>query len=135
VLVDLAYLATWEDALTIDIRRRAKHASKCGLTKQYSIIENGTEVGYLALDWWPHDQCSDLVLYEIFVPEQFRHRGVGSRTLTEAEKLARSHGYSRVLLIARPLEDYPKERLVAWYQKHGFSSVPHPSGDAMAKNV
>lgn len=133
--MELVELASWEDALTSDIRERARNGSACGLTKKYVVRENGVEVGYAALDWYELDQCTDLILYEMFVPEKFRHCGVGSRILAETEKLAVVRGYSRVLLIARPLEDYPKEKLKAWYQQHGYESVPHASEDAMAKIV
>jgi GNAT superfamily N-acetyltransferase len=103
--------------------------------KKYSVREEGAEVGYVALDWYPLDACTDLILYEMFVPEKFRHRGVGSRILAATEELAGARGYSRVLLIARPLEDYPKGKLIEWYQERGFGAVPHACENAMAKNV
>jgi len=125
VFLELVELASWKDAFTRDIRERAREGSGCEATKKYLALEDGTEVGYLALDWWPIALCRDLVVYEMFVPEKFRHRGVGSRILEEAEKLARAGGYLRVFLIAQPLEDYyPREQLVAWYQRLGFRAVP-----------
>jgi GNAT superfamily N-acetyltransferase len=65
----------------------------------------------------------------------FRHRGIGSRILAETEKLARAKGYSRVILTAYSLEDYPQERLIAWYWKHGFRVLPNQSRGEMAKTV
>jgi GNAT superfamily N-acetyltransferase len=134
-VLEFVELADWKDALTTDIRARARDASACGLTKKYSVREDGAEVGYLALDWWPVEHCSDLVLYEMFVPESLRHRGIGSQILELTAQLARSRGYSRALVIAKPFEGYPQEKLVDWYQKNGFAAVPHPSGHALAKNA
>jgi GNAT superfamily N-acetyltransferase len=128
-------LPSWEGALTSDIRERARSGSAGRLTKQYSVRENGVELGYAALDWYELDQCTDLILYKMYVPEEYRHHGVGSRILGETEKLAMVQGYMRVLLIARPLDDNPQEKLKEWYRQHGYRPVPHSSGDAMAKIV
>jgi len=55
--------------------------------------------------------------------------------LAEVEKLAAAAGYHRVVLTARPLEDYPKKRLREWYKKHGFKRLSQGGPDAMAKPV
>ncbi|HXW89365.1 MAG TPA: GNAT family N-acetyltransferase [Terriglobales bacterium] len=136
--MEMIELASCDDALTTEIRERAKNGSACSLTKKYSVRENATEVAYAAIDWYDLRLCSDLILYEMFVPKKFRHSGVGSRILEKVEGLAKANGYSRVIVIARPLEDYPKEKLKAWYQQRGYEIVPHESHaseDAMAKVV
>ncbi len=99
------------------------------------MLENGNEVAYLALDWWPLHQRTDLVLYELFVPQKFRHCGVGARILAETERLAIAAGYLRVVLTARPLEPYAKERLSEWYLSHGFKPLPQDGPDVMGKDV
>lgn len=129
-------LARWEDALTDEIRERARTGSQGTLTKKYSVREDGAEVAYVALDWHELEDCTDLILYGMVVPEALRHEGIGSRILAEAERLAKARGYSRVLLIAHPLENYPQEQLVAWYRKHGFQPMTnHASREAMVKDV
>jgi GNAT superfamily N-acetyltransferase len=133
--MEMVELASCDDALTSDIRELARYGSACGLTKKYSVREKGIEVAYVAIDWYELDLCSDLILYEMFIPKNFRHNGIGSRILETVEALAKVNGYSRVLLIARPLEDCPKESLRAWYQQRGYETVPHASEDAMAKVV
>ena len=133
--MEFVELFSWRDALTGDICDRARDGRACELTKKYSVRESGVEVGYVALNLWRLDECTDLVLSELFVPEGLRHRGIGARILAEIEELARIRGYARVLLNARPLDDYPHEQLVAWYQKHGFVRVPDSGADGMAKEV
>jgi GNAT superfamily N-acetyltransferase len=129
-------LTRWGDALTDEIREQERTGSQGILTKKYSVREDGAEVAYVALDWYALEDCTDLILYGMFVPEVLRHQGIGSRILAEAEKLAKAHGYSRVLLIAHPLEDYPPESLSAWYRRHGFKSATnHGVADGMVKDV
>lgn len=128
-------LRHWTEAASAEIRERAKNGSACQLTKKYSVSEDGDEIAYLALDWWPLSQRTDLALYELFVPRKFRHRGIGARILVEVEKLAVAAGYHRVVLTARPLEDYPKGKLCEWYRRHGFKRCPKDGPDAMGKHV
>lgn len=133
--MEFVELTSWEEALTEPIRERAR-GSEPELTRKYSVRENGAEVAYIALDWADLDDCSDLVLYEMFVPKELRHHGIGSRILVKTEELAKAEGYSRVLLIAHPLDDYPREELAAWYRKQGFQSATNnASRDAMVKSV
>jgi GNAT superfamily N-acetyltransferase len=132
--VELVELADWTEALTPDIQERVRNGSACELTKKYAVIDDGKEVGYLAVDWWPLSERTDLVLYELFVPQRFRHRGVGTRILAKTEELAKVAGYKRVFLHAQPLEDYPQEQLIAWYQMNGFTMEPNDDA-GMAKVV
>jgi len=133
--VEFIELVNWRDALTPEIQERAKNGSVCNITKQYAVREDGKEVAYVALDSYPVYQCTDLTLYEMFVPRKLRHCGVGGRILAETEKLARGTGYTRILLNAHPLENYPKERLQTWYQKHGYKSLPGGRVDDMVKEL
>jgi GNAT superfamily N-acetyltransferase len=129
-------LTRWEDALTAEIRERARTGSQGILTKKYSVREDGAEVAYVALDLYEPRNCTDLVLYGMFVPVALRHQGIGSRILAEAERMAKARSYTRVLLIAHPLEDYPQESLAAWYRQHGFKpATNHAVAEAMVKDV
>jgi GNAT superfamily N-acetyltransferase len=131
-MLKLVEIANCSDALTPDIRKACKEFGGALYTKKYVAFEDGNEVGYLVLDWWPLDQKADLILYGLFVSEQFRNRGVGERILMETEKLAKVGSYSRIVLTAGPMEGYPKHHLMAWYEKHGFKAI---SKDEMAKDV
>ena len=73
--MEIVELRDWTEAVTAEIRERAKNGSACQLTKKYSVSEEGQEFAYLALDWWPLHQHTDLVLYELFVPDKFRTVG------------------------------------------------------------
>ncbi len=128
-------LESWNTAVTPEIQERARNGSACQLTKKYSVFDEEREVAYLALDWWPLHQRSDLVLYELYVLPQFRHQGIGARILAEVERLAKESGYSRLLLTARPLEAYPKSKLRDWYRKHGFKRFLRGGRDVMVKPV
>ncbi len=128
-------LQDWKQAETPEIQGRAENGSACQLTKKYAAYENGCEVAYFALDWWPLDQKRDLWLYELFVPLHLRHRGIGTHILAEVEKLALDNCYQRVVLVARPLENYSKKKLRDWYRKHGFKVTRQEGADVMAKPV
>ncbi len=133
--MQIVKLQDWKEAATPEIQERARNGSACQLTRKYSAYEDGCEVAYLALDWWPLHQRSDLVLYEMFVLPKVRHRGIGTRILAAVERLASDAGYQRVVLIARPLENYPKKQLREWYQRQGFKAFKQGGPDAMAKSV
>ena len=128
-------LEHWSNAVTPEIQERVRNGSACQLTRKYSVFDEEREVAYLALDWWPLHQRTDLILYEVYVPRQFRHQGIGGRILAEVERLASINGYRRVVLTARPLENYPKRKLREWYQKHGFTRLSEGGPDAMGKPV
>ena len=65
----------------------ARNGSTCQLTKNYSVCEGGKKsltspsIGghYINAPIWSCD--------ELFVPDKFRHRGIGARILAEVEKL------------------------------------------------
>jgi GNAT superfamily N-acetyltransferase len=134
--VDFVELKRPEDALTDEIRERARTGSTNHYTEQYSVRESGAEVAYVALDWLPMDYCSNLVLYEMFVPNQHRHQGIGTRILAETVRLAKNRGRSGVFLMAHPLEDYPPEKLVRWYEMQGFTrDLGDGRAEAMVKDV
>jgi len=133
--VKIIELRHWSEAVTPEVQERARNGSACQLTKKYTVLENGNEVAYLALDWWSLDQRTDLGLYELCVLHKFRHCGVGARILIETEKLAGAAGYRRVTLTARSSEDYPNELLSGWYQRHGFKHLTHEGPDEMGKDV
>jgi len=115
----LLEIANPENITTVAIRKRAEASSRSLHTKQYVVVENGLEVGFLSLDIRP--KVDYLVLYELFVPEEYRCRGVASRTLIETEKFAKSLEYKKVTLNPSSLEnEYPKSKLINWYKKRGY---------------
>jgi GNAT superfamily N-acetyltransferase len=79
-------------------------------TKHYAVWENGQEVALLSLEYFPPDkypaseyprdqfpQTDRLDIYEIFVPDEFRNRGIGTRALALAEQHAREMGLGKTL--------------------------------------
>jgi GNAT superfamily N-acetyltransferase len=87
-------------------RARVLDSPKARYTKQFAVREDGSEVAFLALDLIP--ETDYLVLYEIFVPSEFRRRGIGSRLLGKVEYFAKSLGYERITLFPSPLDSgYP----------------------------
>jgi hypothetical protein len=64
--VNIVELEHWSNAVTPEIQERARNGSACQLTKKYSVFDEEREVAYLALDWWPLHQSTDLILYEVY---------------------------------------------------------------------
>ena len=92
-------------------------------TRFYIAEEDGKDVGFLAVDL--RDDLDALVLYNIFVPKDLRHRGIGSKIISEAEMLARCLGFKQVFLSPTPMEhDYPESDLIRWYINQGYSERP-----------
>jgi GNAT superfamily N-acetyltransferase len=136
--MELVLLAKPEDAVTEPIQERAKESSKGQLTKQYAVWENGEEVALLSLDYYPRDEYPEwkyprdkfprldrLDIYEIFVPEQLRNRGIGTRILALAEQYARELGLRKTQLHAKPLfNTRTQEEMIDWYKRRGYQMVP-----------
>lgn len=115
----LLELANLESVDSFEIRKRSEASSKSQHTKQYFIVENDLEVGFLSLDIRPN--VDYLVLYEIFVLQKYRCQGVASRTLAEVEQFAKSLKYKKITLSPSPLEnEQSKPELICWYKKRGY---------------
>jgi len=66
-----------------------------------------------------------MILYEIFVSRSFRGQQIESRILIHVVNLAKSLRYKRIILKPHPFENnFPKERLVRWYKRYGFTERP-----------
>lgn len=130
----LVLLESPENATTEAIRERARDTSKASLTKLYAVWEDGQEVALLSLEFYPRDefpeseyppseypQTDRLDIYELYVPEHLRKRGIGTRALAAAEQHARELGLSRTHLTANPLfNTHTQEELIDWYNRRGY---------------
>ena len=130
----LVFLKSPENATTEGIRERARVTSKGSLTKLYAAWEDGQEVALLSLEYYPHDefpeskyprseypQTARLAIYELYVPEHLRERGIGTRALAAAERHARELGLSKTHLTAKPLfNTHTQEELIDWYKRRGY---------------
>jgi GNAT superfamily N-acetyltransferase len=110
------------------LRDRAVHSSRGHYTKHHLVYDRGSEVAFLSLD--PRPDLNLLVIYEIFVVPEIRSRGIGTRVLLAAEKLARDTGFPRVRLIPRALgyppgdeRDRETAKLIEWYERHGYRAT------------
>src|ERR1019366_8701684 len=87
------------------LRNRAACSSRSHYTKHYVVYEQASEVAFLSVD--PRPDLNLLVIYEIFVVPEIRHRGIGSCVLLAAENLARENGFPRVRLLPQALGFQP----------------------------
>jgi GNAT superfamily N-acetyltransferase len=76
------------------LRDRAVCSSRGLYTKHYVVYDQGSEVAFLSVD--PRPDLNLLVIYEIFVVPEIRHRGMGNRAILSVENLARHTGFPRV---------------------------------------
>jgi GNAT superfamily N-acetyltransferase len=88
--------------------------------RHYLARQDGTDVAFMTV-------CFDskaLILSEIFVPKQHRHRGLGAELLRQAEKLARENKFDKVRLNPKPFErDFAEPKLIEWYQTYGYRNL------------
>jgi len=90
-------------------------------TQQFLWEVDGYEAAFVSMDLWP----DYLLLYEIFVLDRHRRRGVGSKLLNWVEDFAIKKGYSTVRLKPKPLDNNITRRdLLAWYQRAGYRFRP-----------
>jgi hypothetical protein len=71
-----------------------------------------------------------LVLYDLLVPLNKRHKGNGSFALHKVEKLSLNLGLKKILLNPEPFEgNYPKEQLIDWYISEGYETGKNGTGE------
>jgi len=90
--VRLVLVADPSTVSNIAIRERVLGSSKGSLTKHFVVYDDGHEVAFLSVDL--RTDMNLLVIYEIFVPQELRGRGIGTSVLSAAEKLGRDNGFS-----------------------------------------
>src|SRR5437899_1218075 len=101
-----------------ELRARAVNRSSGKYTRHFIVYDGGEEAAFVSLDFYPDSES--LSIYEMFVASTMRGRGVGEKLLQEIETMAKTKGYSRVQLGARPLGNYPEAKLMEWYKKRGY---------------
>jgi GNAT superfamily N-acetyltransferase len=123
----LVYLPTPQHAMTEAIRSRSEESSKCQLTRHYAGWEDDAEVVLVSLDIYDRQEYSDweyLVIYELYVPEPLRNKGIGSRGLQAAELFARELGFRKTFVHAKPLFDTrTQQEMVNWYRGRGYKPL------------
>jgi len=121
---------TAESFELLELRERAVLSSKSPKTKHYRVEVDSKEAAFLSLDRWPEPDYSQLVIYEIFVSQTMRMKGVATAILKEVEQIAIKEGFQKLHLRPSPLEsEMPKGILENWYIRRGFSWDPVITGD------
>lgn len=124
-LHDLAAIEKLEVACFQDYRRASEASLRRSLaspTQSVWVVDGkgppGAHlVGLLVLWHFRHR----VRVYDIATDPDARGQGIGAMLLAHAESLARSSGCPWMTLEAEEAD----QRLVAWYQKHGYTVVDH----------
>jgi GNAT superfamily N-acetyltransferase len=102
----------------------AMHIRMCDADKSHSIYvaENdfGQIVGYVSAHWLPYLFLNgpEGYLSELFIREEYRDEGIGTRLLETVKEEAKKRGCSRLLLLnSRKRESYQR----SFYKKHGWT--------------
>lgn len=101
------------------LQERIENCSRCATTHLLLALENGIEVGFVALDY--HMDQGIMVVYELFVDPNHRRRGIARQILRESELLADALRFSSIRLKPKPLErTVPIKDLIAFYISEGY---------------
>jgi GNAT superfamily N-acetyltransferase len=115
-----------------EIRNRDARSSRNNYTRHFLATESGSEVGLLSIDI--NQKEERLVIYEIFVPTALRRRGIGTRLLAAAEKLALDLGYNSTLLVPKTLDKaFPQKSIEEWYASEGYTPLENSANFAVVK--
>ena len=114
--------------LNRELHERAQHSSLGQYTTHYVVYDQGLEVAFLSLDH--RLDINVMVIYEIYLPEELRGSGIGTRVLLAAEAFAKQCGFSRTLVRPAPLvyqsgpeKDRVKAGLIRWYEGVGYRVI------------
>jgi GNAT superfamily N-acetyltransferase len=89
---------------------------------------DGEEKAFVSIDH--REDLNSIVLYELFVPESLRGKGIGRHVLNCIEKFASRRNYDRIVLVPEPLDGgVEKQRLVRWYKRAGYADRPDSRGE------
>ena len=104
--------------------RIAMHIKMCNADKSHTIYvaenEIGQIVGYVSAHWLPYLFLNgpEGYLSELFIREDYRGDGIGTRLLETVKEEAKKRGCSRLLLLnSRKRESYQR----SFYKKHGWT--------------
>jgi GNAT superfamily N-acetyltransferase len=103
------------------IAERSELSNRSRCTRHYVAFEAGRAVAFVSLDI--HHRLQWLVLYELFVPREYRGRGIGTCALSVVERFGRKLGYAKLTLRPHPLDiEYPFSKLKSWYRRLGYEA-------------
>ena len=103
------------------LRERYCKGSSCK-THDFIVLSSDCEAGLLIYEDWGKPEG---FIFEIFLLNDYRKRGIGSWALSQAENLASELGRVKVRLDARSLdpEKQSHEELAEWYLRKGYSRL------------
>ena len=93
----------------------AVHRAKCPPMRCWIAHEDGVDCGFFSS--WPGENGVGKV-EDLFVPEEFRRRGIATALIARAVSDARERGAGPVVIGAR-VDDWPK----SLYQRLGFRPI------------
>ncbi|MFM0395079.1 GNAT family N-acetyltransferase [Paraburkholderia phytofirmans] len=115
---EIAQVNRAEDIESAVLRDRADRGWRVW-TSGFVSVEDTHETGLLMLDFY--DQTRTAKVYEVFVLDRFRRRGVGAKLMERAELAARGLDARMIELEVHPLDGSTDAcALRSWYSALGF---------------
>jgi GNAT superfamily N-acetyltransferase len=132
--MELVELTNPEQASNVELRERAKHIGANGYTKNFLVFEEGREVAFVSLDFWPKGY--PLILHDLLVSTDVRRNLVGTRVLNAVEVIAKQNNYPAVSLQPKSFNSsLPNKRLISWYKRCGYTQVSNNGRITLSKSL
>jgi ribosomal protein S18 acetylase RimI-like enzyme len=97
-------------------------------TKFISLLAEEDEkiIGFITatITWYVNANKNEAQLWDLYVDEDYRNKGIGSKLVKELEDIGREYGVDHIIVSINPDED--EENPTTFYKKNGYQAMKHP---------